>query len=971
MATQPTVRNLIRKPWTILVASFLLVGPSTASPETSSVRVDVVKRPVMVGDPPVLLFPQIRSDSLSRAGFSLLADYGSHTLYEGPPDAASSLAQALDREGYDARIAVDLDEVRFQDFSIDPDTGATTPSLASTTVPESMDPDGLFILVLKGYPVESWLNYLASANIRILQELPPAAYLVRGNRALLADLKSSRSFVRGVFPLLPGMKKVLFGPSRSESPFRQVSIEAADEKPSDSLSAHLGSISDTTVASRRSGRRVRYSAAITDLDADVLTYFENVYSIAAVGEVGLSSERQGVILFQQGTPLTLPDQSPNYAALLVAGGVYDFGNTRIGVLDTGFNDGSTVHPDFPNQTIEPPIDRGLGTNSADQDLHGTLVTSILAGFVSAGQRVDAQGYRFTLGLAPTARVVLYKNLACRFESSFTSALNSVVSRNVNIVNLSFNTDLEIGCNYGSKAREVDERTRNDNLLFTIAAGNAHTMESGSCQYVRDPGTAKNAITAGATMNYVPLSLGWPDLAPPVPSCDPGANNCLTHNWSRLNAGVPNVSSDARNIPSFSARKNPSALVKPDLVAPATHITGPVGVLPPPPPGEPTDPDHRCGVLSIFCNESVADYPGTVRYGYSAGTSFAAPAIAGAAAVIRKWYLNANGQDPSPAMTKAVLVNGARDIGGSLSGGYVLAPDTLAPIGERIGNIPNEYQGWGMLSLARLLDPSRLDTRRNFYFFDQRAPLVPASNVWQKYLYVVDGYRDTRVTLVWTDPPSDTNSQQKYIAINNLNLSATASGGSQRWYGNLLSEGYSVLNPPFPIPDHRNNVEQIIIPSGTFGTGASFLIAVDPFTIMSENQDFALFVDNATEPATALHTVSLCRVVDTRNPVGPYGGPALGANATRTFPIANQCGIPVTARAVALNVTVVQSTAMGSLSLYPGGISTPTAETLYYAAGQIRANNGIIAVAPGGDLAVRANQASGTAHVLIDVSGYFQ
>jgi hypothetical protein len=37
----------------------------------------------------------------------------------------------------------------------------------------------------------------------------------------------------------------------------------------------------------------------------------------------------------------------------------------------------------------------------------------------------------------------------------------------------------------------------------------------------------------------------------------------------------------------------------------------------------------------------------------------------------------------------------------------------------------------------------------------------------------------------------------------MNLSATAAGGSQRWYGNILSTGYSILNPPFPLPDKLN------------------------------------------------------------------------------------------------------------------------------------------------------------------------
>jgi hypothetical protein len=48
---------------------------------------------------------------------------------------------------------------------------------------------------------------------------------------------------------------------------------------------------------------------------------------------------------------------------------------------------------------------------------------------------------------------------------------------------------------------------------------------------------------------------------------------------------------------------------------------------------------------------------------------------------------------------------------------------------------------------------------------------------------------------------------------------------------------------------------------------------------------------------------------------------------------------------------------------------PLASTLNYSTGQTRANNAIVAFGPSGDITVRC--ASGTAHVVIDVNGYFQ
>jgi uncharacterized repeat protein (TIGR01451 family) len=52
-------------------------------------------------------------------------------------------------------------------------------------------------------------------------------------------------------------------------------------------------------------------------------------------------------------------------------------------------------------------------------------------------------------------------------------------------------------------------------------------------------------------------------------------------------------------------------------------------------------------------------------------------------------------------------------------------------------------------------------------------------------------------------------------------------------------------------------------------------------------------------------VTPCRVADTRNPGGPFGGPALAGGSTRSFTISQGgCDIPATAQAYSLNVTVV-------------------------------------------------------------------
>jgi hypothetical protein len=120
-----------------------------------------------------------------------------------------------------------------------------------------------------------------------------------------------------------------------------------------------------------------------------------------------------------------------------------------------------------------------------------------------------------------------------------------------------------------------------------------------------------------------------------------------------------------------------------------------------------------------------------------------------------------------------------------------------------------------------------------------------------------------------------------------------------------------------------------------------------------------------------YTVTPCRVVDTRNPAGPWGGPALQANSDRSFVVAGKCGIPSTAEVVTLNVTVTQATAGGDLRLYPGGASLPMATAINYGAGKTRANNGTLALGPNGDLLVHCDQSSGSVHMILDVSGYLE
>jgi uncharacterized repeat protein (TIGR01451 family) len=120
-----------------------------------------------------------------------------------------------------------------------------------------------------------------------------------------------------------------------------------------------------------------------------------------------------------------------------------------------------------------------------------------------------------------------------------------------------------------------------------------------------------------------------------------------------------------------------------------------------------------------------------------------------------------------------------------------------------------------------------------------------------------------------------------------------------------------------------------------------------------------------------YTVTPCRLIDTRSPNGPLGGPALVSGTPRLFQVTGQCGIPATAKAVAANVTVTQPNAPGLLQVYPDSVAAPTASVVNFSAGQVRANNAILGLgAVGGIQALSTQIPAGSVHVIIDVTGYF-
>ena len=133
----------------------------------------------------------------------------------------------------------------------------------------------------------------------------------------------------------------------------------------------------------------------------------------------------------------------------------------------------------------------------------------------------------------------------------------------------------------------------------------------------------------------------------------------------------------------------------------------------------------------------------------------------------------------------------------------------------------------------------------------------------------------------------------------------------------------------------------------------------------------IFLFSQELAGTDLFTLPPCRLFDTRR---PEDGPALASRQPRLVDAVGVCGIPPTARALALNVTVFQPAASGNLVLYPGDEEPPVASTANFAAGTVRANNALVPLAldESRSLGLRAIlSGDATVHVILDVTGYFE
>ncbi|HEV8211086.1 MAG TPA: S8 family serine peptidase [Vicinamibacterales bacterium] len=446
----------------------------------------------------------------------------------------------------------------------------------------------------------------------------------------------------------------------------------------------------------------------------------------------------------------------------------------VAVCDTGLDKGSTtnVHPAFAGR-VKKLYALGRPGKKNDPDGHGTHV----AGSVLGDGNSTTLGVKVR-GTAPKAKLVLQSvldaegglgglpaNLGTLFEKPYTTDKARVHSNSW--------SNITGDGQYNSECFELDDFVWNHrDLVICFAAGNEGIDSDANgmvdLNSIKPPSTAKNCITVGATENNRPTKTwtygsAWPsDFPAPPLKTDRVANN-------------------PEGLVAFSSRgPTHDQRIKPDVVAPGTFI------------------------LSTRSRDASDDGWGLSNdplYFFEGGTSMATPLVAGCAAVLREFAIKKKSiAKPSAALIKALLINGARNIGGQY-------------VPSEAGVIPNIHQGFGRVDVAAITGSTKL------LAVNDEATALDTGQEQTVTVTVPAGAAALKVTLVWTDRPGEG-------LQNDLDLIVRA-GGSER-HGNQAANATAF--------DRTNNVEQVIWDHPPAG---SMDIVVRAFRAAQFKQKYAL------------------------------------------------------------------------------------------------------------------------------------
>lgn len=110
-----------------------------------------------------------------------------------------------------------------------------------------------------------------------------------------------------------------------------------------------------------------------------------------------------------------------------------------------------------------------------------------------------------------------------------------------------------------------------------------------------------------------------------------------------------------------------------------------------------------------------------------------------------------------------------------------------------------------------------------------------------------------------------------------------------------------------------------------------------------------------------------RLLDTRVGTGGPAAPISGGTTRQLSVRGGATGVPDTATAVIVNMTVTQPTVAGYLTVHPSGVAQPNASSLNFAVGETVPN--LVVARIGADGRISIYNHAGQVHVLADIVGY--